>query len=229
MSGSLVADLGIGPEVWLFLSLLGCVTLFFKFSRVWSVRNLDLLLLFAVAPGLMMLVGAADPQPWIAFALLFLGSGLWLIRCLIDLGLSRRPLLEPNLNMSGLVCLVVGILGLMLVETVSIPPVEGAARNPADPKTQADTPPPGALDARATVNKVLEQTPLPSALPAGDEKRTHLSLPKQLAAAQFSIIIQQPILRTGLARVSLYRIDGPGQRHRCLGLHLRVDQFRYRG
>ena len=47
MSGSLVADLGIGPEVWLFLSLIGCVTLFFKFSRVWSVRNLDLLLLFA--------------------------------------------------------------------------------------------------------------------------------------------------------------------------------------
>ena len=46
MSGSLVADLGIGPEIWLFLTLLGCLTLFFKFSRIWSVRNLDLLLLF---------------------------------------------------------------------------------------------------------------------------------------------------------------------------------------
>ena len=57
MSGSLVADLGVGPEVWLFLTLLGCVTLFFKFSRVWSVRNLDLLLLFALAPGMMLLVG----------------------------------------------------------------------------------------------------------------------------------------------------------------------------
>ena len=57
MSGSLVADLGIGPEIWLFLTLLGCVTLFFKFSRIWSVRNLDLLLLFALAPGMMLLVG----------------------------------------------------------------------------------------------------------------------------------------------------------------------------
>ena len=48
MYGSLVADLGIGPEVWLFLSLLGCVSLYFKFNRFWSVRNLDLLLLFAL-------------------------------------------------------------------------------------------------------------------------------------------------------------------------------------
>ena len=52
MSGSLVADLGLGPEVWLFLTALGCLTLFFKFSRFWSVRNLDLLLLFAPAFGL---------------------------------------------------------------------------------------------------------------------------------------------------------------------------------
>ncbi|MFO0951051.1 MAG: hypothetical protein U0835_07855, partial [Isosphaeraceae bacterium] len=164
MSGSLVADLGISPEVWLILSLMGCVTLFFKFSRVWSVRNLDLILLFAVSPGLMMLVGAHDRQPWSAFALLFLGSGLWLVRCLVDLGLSRRPLLEPNLNMSGLVCLAIGILGLLLVETVSLPPNEGAARNPADPRPQVETPPPGALDAKATVNKVLENAPLPSTM-----------------------------------------------------------------
>ena len=31
-------------------------------------------------------------QPWIAFVWLFLGSALWLARCLIDLGLARRPL-----------------------------------------------------------------------------------------------------------------------------------------
>src|SRR2546425_395254 len=111
VSGSLVADLGIGPEVWLFLSLLGCVTLYFKFSRVWSVRNLDLLLLFVLAPGLMMLVGngGGGKQPWVAFGLLFVGSALWLVRCLIDLGLPRRPLLEPNLNAAGLSCLAMGL------------------------------------------------------------------------------------------------------------------------
>lgn len=166
VSGSLVADLGIGPEVWLFLSLLGCVTLYFKFSRVWSVRNLDLLLLFVPAPGLMMLVGngGGGKQPWFAFLLLFLGSFLWLVRCLIDLGLTRRPLLEPNLNAAGLTCLAIGILGLLLAETVSLPVDEGTARNPAEPGRAGDKPPAGSENVNATVNKVLKIAPIPSLL-----------------------------------------------------------------
>ena len=63
VNGSLVTDLGLGPEVWLFLSLLGCVTLFFKFSRFWSVRNLDLLLLFVLAPGMMLIVSNPRQAP----------------------------------------------------------------------------------------------------------------------------------------------------------------------
>ena len=63
VNGSLVTDLGLSPEVWLFLSLLGCVTLFFKFSRIWSVRNLDLLLLFVLAPGMMLIVGNPRSSP----------------------------------------------------------------------------------------------------------------------------------------------------------------------
>lgn len=165
MNGSLVADLGFGPEVWVVLSFLTCVTLFFKFSRVWSVRNLDLLLLFAVAPGMMILVANREEQPWFAFVLLFIGSGLWFIRCLIDLGLSRRPLLEPNLNTAGLSCLAIGVLGLLLVETVSIPVQKGVGRNPADPEARVDQEPPGSKEVNATVNRFLKNTPLPNALP----------------------------------------------------------------
>ncbi len=166
MSGSLVPDLGIGPEVWLFLSLLGCLTLYFKFSRVWSVRNLDLVLLFALAPGLMMLVGngGGGKQPWFAFLLLFLGSALWLVRCLIDLGLTRRPLLEPNLNAPGLACLAIGILGLLLAETVSLPLGEGTLRNPAEPSRPVEPPPAGSQDHNSTVNQVLNLAPIPSTL-----------------------------------------------------------------
>jgi hypothetical protein len=140
VSGMLVADLGIGPEIWLLLTLLACVTLFFKFSRIWSVRNLDLLLLFAPAPGMMALVGGGPAQPWAAFLWLFLGSAMWLARCLLDVGLVRRPLLEPNLNAAGLACLATGMLGLLVAETVSLPLKEGAARNPADPGAQVGTP-----------------------------------------------------------------------------------------
>jgi hypothetical protein len=169
VNGSLVADLGLSPEVWLILSLLGSVTLFFKFSRFWSVRNLDLLLLFVLAPGLMLMVGNQAEYSWRPYIWLFLGSGLWLGRCLLDLFLTRRPLLEPNLNFPGLLCLAIGILGLLLAETVSIPVEDGAARNPAEPsgregrddrlsETMAKN------GSGAALRQVIDHTPLPTSL-----------------------------------------------------------------
>ena len=168
MTGSLVLDLAVGPEIWLYLTLLGCVTLFFKFSRIWSVRNLDLLLLFALSPGaLMRLVGTVDRQPWIAYVWLFLGSAAWLIRCVLDLGLSRRPLLEPNLNASGAGLPVGGGPRGLLRGRDGQPArrAKGPRRTPADPSGRADPPPPeaGSNDTNSPVNRVLKITPLPAA------------------------------------------------------------------
>lgn len=42
------------PATWVFLSSFLLFGLYFAFHRVWSVRNLDLILLFLLAPGLMM-------------------------------------------------------------------------------------------------------------------------------------------------------------------------------
>ena len=166
MNASILADFGLGSEVWLFLTILGCITLFFKFGRFWSVRNLDLILLFAPVPGLMRLVRGNPNGSWWAFAWLFLGTGLWLARCLVDLGLTRRPNLEPNLSFSGLACLSVGMLGLLLIETVSLPVDQGSARNPADPRAKpaenGAVKSPGPQD--ATVKKVLATIPLPRVL-----------------------------------------------------------------
>jgi len=168
VDGSLVADLGIGPKIWVFGTLLLCVTLFFKFGRFWSIRNLDLVLLFALAPGMMILVGHRDHPPWWAFVWLFIGSFLWLIRCLVDLGLSRRPLLEPNLNAAGLACLAVGVIGLFVAETVSLPVDEGAKRNPADSKSDRLTErPPG----ESLVEHALRQSPLVGSLKTNEKPR----------------------------------------------------------
>jgi hypothetical protein len=164
VSGSLVADLGLSSEVWLFLSLLGCVTIFFKFSRFWSVRNLDLLLLFALAPEIMLLVGNHLSRPWVVYAWLFLGSALWLVRCLLDLGLARRPLLEPNLNSPGLLCLSVGVLGLLLAETVTLPVEDGAARNPAEPTGREDRPSVAPGNDNPVVRQVTRMLPVPYSL-----------------------------------------------------------------
>ena len=42
------------PATWFYLSLLLAVALFFKFSRVLSVRNWDILTLFLLVPGLLL-------------------------------------------------------------------------------------------------------------------------------------------------------------------------------
>jgi hypothetical protein len=208
VNGSLVADLGMSPEVWLFLSLLGCVTLFFKFSRFWSVRNLDLLLLFVLAPGLMLMVGNPANYSWGAYIWLFLGSGLWLVRCLLDLGLIRRPLLEPNLNASGLLCLSVGILGLLLAETVSLPVEDGAARNPAEPSGDRTSVAPG--DDHPALRRYVDLSPLPTSL---KRKSVQVIVSRVLASlAHLSLVLtllaigwrhfERPI--TGMAMAACY-------------------------
>ena len=44
----------IDPTTWTYLASLLIIGLFFKFGRFWSVRNLDLLLLILLAPGLLL-------------------------------------------------------------------------------------------------------------------------------------------------------------------------------
>ena len=79
---------------------------------------------------------------------------------MLDLGLTRRPLLEPNLNASGLLCLSVGLLGLLLAETVSLPVEEGAARNPAEPSGREDRPPVAPGGIVAAVQQVIKIAPV---------------------------------------------------------------------
>ena len=44
----------VNPTTWAYLSSLLMIGLFFKFNRIWSVRNLDLLLIILLAPGMLM-------------------------------------------------------------------------------------------------------------------------------------------------------------------------------
>lgn len=44
----------VHPTTWVYLSSLLMIGLFFKFSRFWSVRNLDLILLILLSPGLLL-------------------------------------------------------------------------------------------------------------------------------------------------------------------------------
>ena len=83
---------------------------FFKFNRFWSVRNLDLLGLLLLTPGLLFL--SMNASHW-GYLWLFACGLLFCIRLFFDLLMVRRPLIEPNLNPGGMTLAVILLLAFM--------------------------------------------------------------------------------------------------------------------
>ncbi len=93
---------------WFYFSALLAVALFFKFNRLLSIRNSDVLSLFLPMPGFLLL-GQGNVNPLWGYLWLLAASAYFLLRCLFDLTLVRRPILSPNLNFGGLVWLAVAL------------------------------------------------------------------------------------------------------------------------
>jgi hypothetical protein len=119
---------------WFYFSGLLAVALFFKFRRLLSVRNWDVLSMYILVPGLLLLLEArikpGQPswygQPgWFGYLALLIGSAYLLVRCFFDLALVSRPALAPNLNLSGLAWLA-GALFVSLVAVAVRQSGEGA-------------------------------------------------------------------------------------------------------
>jgi hypothetical protein len=108
---------------WFYFALFLTVALFFQFTRLLSIRNLDLLMLFLLVPGFLILQESAalaeaagqttgDERAALArraareralgYGWLLLGSLFWFVRALVDLVLVRRPAVSANLNLQGL-------------------------------------------------------------------------------------------------------------------------------
>jgi hypothetical protein len=152
------------PATLFFVSAPLAVALFFQFSRVFSIRNLDVLTLSLFAPGLLLLVqasrllesakGSHDPDA--VYAVLELASRyrfwgyLWLIgtalyflaRSIADLVFVRRPALSANLNLAGLGWLTgslfVGLITMAALQPVPSAPPEAPA-SPTDPVRKVGT------------------------------------------------------------------------------------------
>lgn len=114
----------ISPTTWAYLSALMLIGIFFKFYRVWSLRNLDLLALIALAPGLLLIHYALIHGTmrfirlgfvWIAVVGIF-----YLVRLLLDPLLIRRPVVEPNLNRSGITFTGLALL-LVMIASLFLP------------------------------------------------------------------------------------------------------------
>src|SRR4051812_10398174 len=142
------------PATWVYFSAPLAVALFFLFTRLFYIRNLDLLTLYLFSPGLLLLGEAtrlakeADDAPeamqelarhhvavvslW-GYLALFGASLYFLLRCLADLPYVRRPALGANLNLSGLSWLG-GSLFLALIAVAAVPAVP---EKPTDPVGEA--------------------------------------------------------------------------------------------
>lgn len=125
---------------WFYLSFLLMVAIYFRFTRVFSLRNWDLITLFLFVPGLLAInyvdnrmLSLADEMDWPesvtqreirdilvpGYTFLFCTTGYFLLRCLLDLFLQRRPRMSPNLNLPGLAFIGVALLCFLVYEVMA--------------------------------------------------------------------------------------------------------------
>jgi hypothetical protein len=122
---------------WFYFSALLAVALFFKFSRLLSVRNLDLVMMFLSVPGLLLLAeGGANVRA--GYIWLMGATAYFFTRCIVDLALVRRPALSPNLNLAGLAWLA-GTLYVSLVAVAARHPDERSADGAAEREDRSPT------------------------------------------------------------------------------------------
>ncbi len=182
----------IDESTWMYVSSFLILSFFFKFNRMWSIRNLDLFLIILLAPGLLLIqsgvqihqkfvqsqaaeqlrqgdqdryeetpvkrasfaqndvpvarqpLADADPEPtleekapasrWLVqpgldrqrlgYLWMFVVGGLLLIRMLVDPLFERRPLLEPNLSIGGMVFLGFSLLFFVLANVATYSPAK---------------------------------------------------------------------------------------------------------
>ena len=116
----------VNPTTWFYLSSLLSIALFFKFNRLWSVRNLDLIGLVLLAPGLLAVeyggYKASTAAQQLGFIWIFAVSGAFIIRMLVDSLMVRRPLLETNLTIGGMVFLGISLLVFLLANVIATRP-----------------------------------------------------------------------------------------------------------
>ena len=109
----------VNAATWFWLSLLLSAAVFIRFSRIWSIRNLGLVLLFSLTPGLLLIDRGYGPA---GYSWLFTVSILLLLRLFFDQRFRRRPRFAANLNGPGLTFLCVAV-SVFLLNKIAVEPL----------------------------------------------------------------------------------------------------------
>ncbi len=186
---------------WFYLSLSLCVALFVQFNRAVSLRNLDLLLLYLFVPGFLLLQEATQGdragERLAGYVTLLGASAVWFARCLLDVVLTRRPPVLPNLSPAGMGWFG-GCLFLCLAAV--------AYSRPADPWQPVGKRPAALAGVEETAAAVVARTTSPPAEALSWAKQTlgvagHMAVVLGLVAVGWRVFGDLP---TGLAAGTLY-------------------------
>jgi hypothetical protein len=160
---------------WFYFSFLLAVALLFQFTRLLALRNWDLIALFLFVPGFLLIQEAhlltqlvipdlerADWERFVGYMWLLAASGYWIVRCLLDLTRTRRPVLRPNLTLIGMAWFGVALFICLCAVAV---------RRPAEPWTQVGKQPVAISGVKEGATAVVAQTQGPADAASSAEVR----------------------------------------------------------
>ena len=122
------------PTTWLYVASLMTIGIYFRFSRFFSIRNLDLIGIISFAPGLLLITHDLERA---GYSWLFVVSALFLIRLLIDPVFSRRPLMEPNLSSEGMTFMAFALMFFLIANIVTNRVLETHTSSTRTPSTDS--------------------------------------------------------------------------------------------
>lgn len=109
----------VNQATWFYLSFLLIVAIYFRFMRIFSLRNLDLGLLLSASPGLLFVASEVDRTQAVGHAWLFVIACVFLLRMFLDSTLSRRPYLGQNLNTHGMAFLFFSVFAFLMTQAIT--------------------------------------------------------------------------------------------------------------
>ncbi len=109
----------VNQQTWFYLSLLLITAVYFRFTRIISLRNVDLALLLSASPGLLFVKAEVPAVTTLGHTWLFVIACLFLVRLFIDPFLSRRPYLGQNLNPQGMGFLCCSAFAFLMTQAIT--------------------------------------------------------------------------------------------------------------
>jgi len=212
----------LNPTTWAYLSALLTIGIYFKFNRLFSVRNLDLLGLIFFSPGLLLVFHGRSTQSasleQFGYAWLFGVGLLFIIRLFLDPLMVRRPKLDPNLSAGGLTFTGIAIMVFLAANVVARQPPQRLEHVLAvDDKSAIDSP---GWRFFYYVSSFSNSPSVPVSLPKTEWGRpeTHVQYPiarSMILLAHFSVLLGMVLigyhhfesLQTGMAAAVLYLLS----------------------